>query len=245
MRRIIFVLILVFFLIFTAYAQEAGDYPDNNYYDTGMAGGLTVYGERTWDSDSIDAHILDQLNGSLSVRKRLIETEFLEESGFRRTGNVQYRRTNSSEKASSIFHGIGHMFSFGIVPMKPFSEVEFNRLPRGEYYRFQSVLIKSNFINIAPEILTLMELEYMLQIEFCNGIVIQDNVNYYTDDNINKFERIIHRLPDIPEIRQAKNRYLNELQKIKAALQRYRNPSEDYLRAIENLGDSFNNNRFR
>jgi hypothetical protein len=81
-----------------------------------------------------------------------------------------------------------------------------------------------------------MELEYMLQIEFCNGILAHDNLNYYTDTHINEFEGLILRLPDFPEsVYQAKNRYLNELRRIKAALERYRNPSEDYLRALQNL----------
>jgi len=53
-------------------------------------------------------------------------------------------------------------------------------------------------------------------------------------------------LPDFPEsIYQAKNRYLNELKRIKTALERYRNPSENYLRAIQNLKDSFIINRKR
>jgi hypothetical protein len=232
--------ILLFFLNFISYAQEADDYWDDEYYDTGTAGGLTVYGERPMDAESINAHVLNQLNGSLSERKKFIETEFLVESGFRRSGNVQYRKSTGSEKASSVLHGLAHLFSFGIVPSKPFSEIEYNRLPKGEYYKFQSVFIKSNFISVTPEVLILMELEYMLQIEFCNGIVIRDSMNYYTDENINKFEKLVLRLPDFPEnICQAKNRYLNELQKIKAAFERYRNPSENYLRAVENLGGGF------
>jgi hypothetical protein len=48
-------------------------------------------------------------------------------------------------------------------------------------------------------------------------------------------------LPDSPPgIKQAKDRYLNvELPKIKAALERFKNPSENALRARENLGDLF------
>jgi hypothetical protein len=240
-KRIIFILAL--FVNSTTYSQEA----DNNlgdyyYFDTGTAEGITIYGElpRGYDSDSINAYVLNQLNGSRSDRKQFIEAKFLEESGFRRTGNVQFRRSTGAEKASSILYGIGHIFSFGIVPMRPFSEIEHDRLPRGEYYTFESVLIKSNFTNVTPEILTLMKLEYMLQIEFCNGILIRDNINYYTDANINKFESLILLLPDFPEtIHQSKNRYLNELGKIRAALERYRNPSENYLRAIDNLGGTF------
>jgi hypothetical protein len=232
--------ILLFFIYLTAYAQEADDYLDDVYYDTGTAGGLTVFGERPLDSESMDAHVLNKLNGSLSDRKKFIETEFLEESGFRRTGNVRYRKSTGSEKASSVLHGLAHLFSFGIVPTKPYSEIEYDRLPKGEYYKFQSVFIKSNFKNVTPEVLTLMELEYMLQIEFCNGIVIRDSINYYTDAHIDKFEKLILSLPDLPEsIQKAKSRYSNELQKLKAALERYRNPSEDYMRAMDNLWGSF------
>jgi hypothetical protein len=233
------IIILAFFVNLTAYAQEADNYPDDEYYDSGTGRELTIYGE--FPEDSIDTHVLNRLNGSLSERRRFIETEFLEESGFRRTGNVRYRQSTDSEKALSVMHGIGHLFSLGIVPMKPFYEIEHGRLPRGEYYKFESVFIKSNFINVTPEVLILMELEYMLQIEFFNGIIIQDNINYYTDTHINKFEGLILRLPDFPEsIYQAKNRYSNALEKIKVALERYRNPSEDYLRALQNLWGGLN-----
>jgi len=55
------------------------------------------------------------------------------------------------------------------------------------------------------------------------------------------FKNTITRYPpDFPEnVHQAKNRYLNELKKIKAALDRYKNPSENNLRALKNLKDSF------
>jgi hypothetical protein len=240
------IFVLLFILNLTAYAQDEDDYFYDEYYDTGMAEGLTIYGERPWDAESINAHVLNQLNGSLSDRKKFIETEFLEGSGFRRTGNVKYRKTTGSEKASSVFTGIARLLSFGIVPSKPFSEIEYDRLPKGEFYKFQSVFIKSNFKGVTLEVFILMELEYMLQIEFCNGILIQENKNYYTDAHIDKFEKLVLRLPDFPEnILQAKNRYLNELQKLKAVFERYRNPSENYLRAMENLGSSFkiNSNR--
>jgi len=126
------------------------------------------------------------------------------------------------------------------VPMKPFFEVEYDRLPKGDHYKFESVIIKNDLINAAPEVLTIIELEYMLQMEFCYGIVIQDTVKYYTDENIKKFENLIYKLPDHPEsIKKAKARYLNELKSIKAALERYNNPSENYLRALQNLGKSF------
>jgi hypothetical protein len=241
--------ILVFFAGITGYTQNTSDNEnfDDINYDFGISGEITKYGERPkeFDSESMNAHVLNQINGSLSDRKRFIETEFLEEAGFRRTGDVKYRRTKTSEKALSVLHGVGHMF-FGIIPMKPFSEIEYDRLPSGEVYKFESVFIKSDFKDVSPEVLTIIELEYMLQIEFFNGIIIQDNIHYYTDENINKFERLIRGLPDFPEsIYQAKNRYLNELKKIKAALERYRNPSENYLRAIQNLKDSYIINRKR
>jgi len=236
MKKILF--ILAFFLVMTAYAQETDNNEDNDF---GTAEGITIYGQRP-----IDIYVLEQINGTLSDRKQFIETDFLEESGFRRTGNVKYRKTETSEKALSVLHGFGHMFSFGIIPMIPFYEVEYGKLPKGEVYKFESVFIKSNFKDVTPEVLTLIELEYMLQIEFFNGIIIQDNINYYTDENINKFERLIRGLPDFPEnIQKAKNRYLNELKRIRAVLERRRNPSENNLRALQNLGDSFNMNRNR
>jgi hypothetical protein len=124
--------------------------------------------------------------------------------------------------------------------MKPFFEVEYDRLPKGEHYQFESVIIKNKLINAAPEVLTIIELEYMLQIEFCYRMVRHDNARYYTEQNIEKFEKLIFKLPDYPEsIKKAKNRYSNELKSIRAALERYTHPSENYLRAQQNLGKSF------
>ena len=237
--------ILAFFVCMISYAQETND---DAIFDFGTSGEITKYGEhpKEYDSESINAYILKQLNGSLSDRKQFIENDFLKNAGFRQTGDVKFRKTKASEKALSVLHGVGRIFSFGIIPMKPFSEIEYDKLPRGEVYKFESVFIKSNFKNVSPEVLTVIELEYMLQIEFFNGIIIQDTINYYTDENITKFEKLILGLPDFPEsIYQAKNRYLNELQKIKTAFERYKNPSENYLRAIENLKDSFNIDRKR
>jgi hypothetical protein len=235
--------ILAFFAHMISYAQETND---DEIFDFGTSGEITKYGEypKEYNPESINAHVLKQLNGSLSDRKQFIENEFLKNAGFRQTANVKYRKTKASEKALSVLHGFGTIFSFGIIPMKPFSEIEYERLSKGEFYKFESVFIKSNLRGITPEVLTLIELEYMLQIEFFNGIIIQDSVNYYTDENINKFEKLILGLPDLPEsIYQAKDRYLNELKKIKTALERYKNPGENYLRAIENLKDSFDINR--
>jgi len=245
MRIILF--ILSTFIIITVYAQETSD-NDNLFdeHDFGISEGITIYGQRP-----IVVYILDHINGTQSDRKKFIEIDFLEGAGFRRTGDVKFRKTETSEKALSVLHGVGQMFNwvgqifgFGSIPMRPFSETEYDRLPKGEVYKFESVFIKSNFKDITPEVLIVIELEYMLQIEFCNGIIIRDNIKYYTDENINKFEILILRLPDFPEnIYQAKNRYLNELQKIKAALERHRNPSENDLRALKNLENSFNMNR--
>jgi len=221
----------------TVYGQETGNNENLNDEDNdfGIAGGITVYGQRP-----IDEYVMDQINGSPSERKQFIETDFLEESGFRRTANVKYRKTESSEKALSVLQSVLHGFSLGLIPMKPFSEVEYDRLPRGKVYNFETVFSKSNFKDVTLEVLTVIELEYMLQMEFCNGIIIQDNIDYYTDENINKFERLILGLPNSPEnIYKAKNRYLNELRRIKAALERRRNPSENNLRALQNLGGSF------
>ena len=225
-KKILF--ILAFFLVITVYAQETDDI---EYHDFGTAEGITIYGQQP-----IDVYVLEQINGSSSDRKQFIETEFLEESGFRRSATVKYRQTTSSEKALSVLHGFGHMFSPGIIPIISFNEVKYDKLPKGEVYKFEAVFVKSNFKDVTPEVLTIIELEYMLQIEFINGIIIQDNIKYYTDENINKFERSIHRLPDFPEnILKAKNRFLDELRRIKNTLERRRNPSENNRRALQIL----------
>ena len=223
------------------YAQETSDNDiDIQYYDSGMAEEIIIQGGKEYDAGSTEAHVLNRINGTVSDRKRFIETEFLEDAGFRRTGNVKYRKTNTEEKTFSALQGLVHLFSLGFVPMKPFFEVEYDRLPKGEHYKFESVVIKNKLINAAPEVLTIVELEYILQVEFCNGIVMQDNVKYYTDENIRKFEKLILKLPDYPEsIKKAKNRYLNELKSIRAALERYNHPSENYLRAMQNLSNNF------
>jgi len=215
-------------------------YAQDEYYDYGMAEELIIQGEKEYDAESVEAHVLNQINGTVSDRKRFIETELLEDAGFRRTGDVKYRKTNAEEKTFSALQGLVHLFSLGLVPMKPFFEVEYDRLPQGDHYKFESVIIKNDLINAAPEVLTIIELEYMLQVEFCYGIVMQDNVKYYTDENIKKFENLISKLPDYPEsVKKAKTRYSNDLRSIKAALERYNNPSENYLRALHNLGKSF------
>jgi hypothetical protein len=231
------VLILLFFINVIAYTQETDE-----YYDFGMAAGITIYGERPkeYDPGSIDAYVLNQLNGFESDRKQFIEIELLEKAGFRRTGNVKYRESTTSEKASSVVHGIFHAFSFGIVPKKSFFEIEYDKLPKGKYYTFESIVITSEYKNVSPEILIVMELEYKLQIEFFFGIVIQDNIKYYTDENINKFEELILKLPDYPEsIITVKTRYFGELLKIKNAYERHKNPSENHKKAMENLGNDF------
>jgi hypothetical protein len=231
-------------------AQETDndiDIIDEEYNITGMAEGLTIYGEQVKEfaSGSIEAFVLERLNGTAPDRKRFIENEFLEEAGFRRTGNVRYRKTSSSEKALSVWHGVAGLIPNGIaslfgikepIPMKPFSEIDVERLPKGRYYSFESVFIKSKFNSVSRDVWNIMKLEYMLQIEFNNGIIIKDNLNYYNDEYINKFDELIQKLPASPEsVMLAKNRFLNELKKIRRALERYRNPGEDYLRAMQNL----------
>ena len=231
----------------TAYAQET--YDNNNldhYYDFGTSKDITIYGEapRDFTPESIEGNILYVLNGSLSDRQNFIETHLLEDSGFRRTGNAKYRKTALSEKAKSVLNGLTHAFSLGIVPATPFSEIDYERLPDGVYYSFESVFIKSKFTNISAEVILAMEIEYMLQIEFCNGILNKNNVNYYTEENIIKFEKLILELPEFSAgINQLKERYLNiELPKIMASFERYNNPGENYLRAMENLKDIFKRN---
>jgi hypothetical protein len=244
MKKILF--ILVFFVNMTGYAQEVNDNEDFNdiLYDFESSKGITVYAEqpKEYAAESKNAYVLNQINGSFSDRKQFIETDFLDKSGFRRNADVKYRKTTASEKIYSVLSGVVSIFSNGLTPIKPFFGIEYDKLPKGEAYKFESVFIKSDYKDVSPEVLTVMELEYMLQIEFRNGIIIHDNinnysnVNYYTDENINKFEKLILELPNAPEsIYQAKNRYLNELPRIKAAFERYKNPSENYLRAVQNL----------
>jgi hypothetical protein len=204
------------------------------YTDFGVDEGITIYREPPTAEEN---YILDHLNGVSSERKNFIEHEFLAEAGFRRTGNIKFRKSNSSEKALSVLHGVFHALSFGIAPMKPFFEIEYGKLPKGEYYKFESILYLSKYNACSREILAAIELEYKLQIEFSNGILYSDNINYYTEENIKQFEALASILPDsIEGFRQLRERYLNiELPKIKAALEKYKNPDENYLRAIQNL----------
>jgi hypothetical protein len=243
-RHILF--ILLFFVNTMIYTEEDNNNNINNeYYDFDGAGGITIYGERQKEfaPESIETYILNQLNENSSAREQFIETEFLEKSGFRRTGTIKYRKSEGSEKTLSVLHGVAHLFSFGIVPMKPYFEIEYGELPKGQYYTFESVMISSQFTKVSPEVWNILKIEYMLQIEFCNGILIRDNMNYYTDENIGKFETLILKLPDYPEsVLKAKTRFLNELVKIKASLERYKNPSEDQKRTLENLRNSFRMN---
>jgi len=227
------VIILLLFLPQVAYSQVNDINNEDEYYEFRMAEGITVYGDRSL----IETKILSALNGSLSDRKIFIENELLEDAGFRRTGNVRHRKTEASEKGMSILHGIGALLSFGLIPTKPFFEIDYAKLPKGQYYSFESIIVHSELINTSLDVFNVLKLEYMLQIEFANGLVIEDTLNYYTEENIKKFENLILRLPDFPEsIGQIKERYLNiELPKIKRAFNRYNNPSENYLRALENF----------
>ena len=246
MEKIVSILLLLISMV--VYTQELDNNDlDDEFYDMGIAGGIIIYGNPPIEfaPESIENNVLSALNGSLSDRRNFIENDLLENSGFRRTGNVKYRRSKSSEKAMSVLYGFAHAFSFKIVPMKPFSEIDYARLPNGEYYSFESVIYSSELKNISPEVIAVMKIEYMLQIEFCNGFLTQNNINYYSEENINKFETLILELSEFPEsIKLLKERYLNiELPKIRHSLERYNNPSENYLRALENLGNDFNRRR--
>jgi len=224
--------LLAFLVNAALYSQDAG------YYDSGMAEGLTVYGE--YGPKSTEAFVLKKLNGHPEERKRFIETDLLEKAGFRRSANARYRKTTASEKAASLASDAVRSFTLGLVPIerKPLYEIEYDSLEDGKFYSFESVVVKSRFNTISYEVWIVMKLEYMLQIEFNNGIIIQDSMEYYTNENIKLFETLIHKLPDFPDsIRQSKNRYTEELTRIKATFERYNNPSEDQLRAMENLKD--------
>ncbi|MDR2029033.1 MAG: hypothetical protein LBP93_05785 [Treponema sp.] len=256
MKQFLFVL-LIFISVVPLSAQELNNKTDDNetvntnninngskYYDFGSDDGITIYADRPKDEfppDTVEHYILEKLSGYPADQKSFIENDFLEKAGFRRTGDIKFRRSTGGEKAMSVLHGIIHPFSFGIVPMKPFFETEYERLPDGEFYKFKTILVRSEYMDISPEVLTVMELEYMLQIEFCGGTLSPNhNINYYTEENINKFEKLALDLPEYPEsIKRLKERYLHvELERIKSALERYKNPSENYVRALENLGDS-------
>jgi hypothetical protein len=236
MAMIIYIILLLF-LPRSVYSQENDINNEDEYYEYWLAEGLTVYGDRL----ATEAKIISALNGSLSNRKNFIENDLLENAGFRRTGNVKYRKTEASEKGLSILHGVGAILSFGLVPRKPFFEIDYAKLPKGQYYSFESVIIHSELKNISLDVYNILKLEYMLQIEFANGIVIESTLKYYTKENIEKFEKLILSLPDSPEnISQIKERYLKiELPKIKRVFNRYNNPGEDYLRAVENLKNRF------
>ena len=239
-------IIVLFLLIFPdIYSQDITvDFNvEDEYFDFGIIGGTTIYAERpfVFAPESIEANIVTVLNGTLPERRNFIENDLLNNSGFRRTGNVRFRKTDGGEKALSVLHGIGHLFSFGIVPMTRFSEIEFDRLPNGLFYSFQTVINASELNNISPEVILLMEIEYKLQIEFNNGILYSGNINYFTNENINFLERLLLGLPEFPEnINRLRKRYLNiELPKIRNSLYRRNNPSENYQRAMENLGGTF------
>ncbi|MCL2809941.1 MAG: hypothetical protein FWD24_07780 [Treponema sp.] len=245
---IIFIFLIIIFII---HAQDTIDNNiyDEEYYDFESLTGITIIGERPREflPDSIEANVLSALNSTSSRRKHFIENDLLINSGFRSSANIRFRETDVSEKALSILHGIARPLSFGIVPALPFSEIEYGRLPNGFFYSFETVINSSELNNISPVVLAVMKIEYMLQIEFCNGILIRNNIYnnsyYYTEENINRFERLILELPEYPEsIKQFKERLLDiELPKIRGSYLRHNNPNEDYLRAVENLINSFRN----
>jgi hypothetical protein len=253
MKKLLIVSVL-FTIYLAAFAEDLKDSDtastttieeDERYYDYENTEGITIYAEDPrleFPPESAEANILTKLSGSQKERERFIKEDLLEKAGFRGTANVKFRKTNGSEKAWSVLHGMMHIFSLGAVPVKPFSEIEYARLPQGEFYKFDSVVYASQFRDVSPVVRTAFELEYMLQVDLLDGNLIQNrNLNYYTEENIGKFTGLALSLPDSPPgIKQAKDRYLNvELPKIKAALERFKNPSENALRARENLGDSF------
>ncbi|MDR0449912.1 MAG: hypothetical protein LBH26_01445 [Treponema sp.] len=211
------------------------------YQDYGMAEGVTIYGNA--GMEAAEAAVLARLNGLSGERERFIEEDLLRDAGFQRSANARFRRTSGLEKSAAFFQGMAHAFFPGIA-LRPFSEIEYGSLPPGEFYRFDAVIYAGSFKNISWELRRALELEYMLQVEFCGGVLIRDwNLNYYTEENIAKFERLALSLPDSDSpagIRRLKDRYLNEeLPRIRAALDRYEYPSESALWARQNIGASF------
>ena len=244
-------IIILFIFSSNTYSQELIDNNliDDEYYNFGGIGGITIFAERIQEfaPESVEVKVLMALNGSLAERKQFIGSDLLEDAGFRRTGNIKFRKTNTSEKTQSVLGSFVRGLTFGFVSPKavPFSEIEYDGLPRGEFYSFESILVRSKLRNVSLEVSHVMRLEYMLQIEFGNGIIIEDTKRYYTEENINRFEMLILELSEFPlSIKEFKERFINiELPRIRQAFDRYNNPSEDYLRAIHNLnfGNIFRN----
>jgi hypothetical protein len=238
----IMLIVLILFAYQSASAEDLIDTnappgKDDKYYDYGTSGGVTLYDDQL---ESVEARILTVLNGFSSVREQFIKNDLLRDAGFRSGGAVRFRKTDGAEKAAAVLQGIMHAFSLGIVPAAPFSEVNYAQLPGGEFYEFEAVFSTSRLRNVPPELRISIELEYMLQVGFCDGILIrQYNADYYNEENIAKFEKLAASLPDSPPaVKQIKDRYLNsELPRIKAALERFENPSEIYLTARQNLSD--------
>lgn len=217
---------------------------EENYRDYGTSEGVTVYDEYPepeFPPELTETYILIRLTGLSDDREQFIKEDLLKNAGFRSTANVRFRKTNGQEKALSLLYGVTHAFSLGFAPMVSFSEVNYGKLPQGGFYTFESVVPRGWFEDISPEVRKTVELEYMLQAEFSNGILIRHyNTGNYTEENIAKFEELAMSLPDdaSPEINQLKDRYLNEdLPRIKGALERYKNPSELDLIAKRNLSD--------
>jgi hypothetical protein len=216
--------------------EQAGE--EGEYQDYDISGGVTVYGG---SSESLEAGILARLNGFSVDREQFIEGELLRNAGFHRGANARVRATTGREKSMALLQGMVHAF-LGGIPLRPLFEVRYGDLPEGVFYRFETVIYGNPLGNVSAEVRTAMELEYMLQVEFCDGVLIRDwNVNYYTEENIDYFEELARSLPDTsPAIQQLKDRYLNDaLPRIRGALERYRNPSESALRARQNLSDVF------
>jgi hypothetical protein len=224
----------------TAGPAQSGE----TYQDYGTSEGVTIYDARSrFPPELTEAYILIRLAGFSDEREQFIKDDLLKNAGFRSTANAKFRKTNGTEKVVSVLYGINHAFSLGVIPMSPFFEVDYARLPQNKFYTFQSVVPHDQLEDISPAVRTAIELEYMLQVEFSNGILIRRyNEHNYTEENIAKFEDLAMSLPDgiSPEIKRLKDRYLNEdLPRIRAALNRYENPTELDIIARQNLSDVF------
>jgi hypothetical protein len=236
-------------LLLTQYAFSQ-DRPEGAYADYGSSEGITIYGDR--ERIERENEIIAALNKGQKERREFIEDALLRKSGFGRTANVRFRNTTAGEKSVAVVQGILHAIfrdllrgALGIIPMKPFLEEEYDRLPKGEFYDFYSILINSDLKDVSLTVQSIMELEYKLQVEFSDAALIENwNVKYYTEKNIAKFEQLILSLPDsIDDIRHIKERFLTiELPRIKSALYRYLHPSELYIQARKNLSDSITYN---
>ena len=187
-KRNSLLVILLVMVNLNNYTQELitdDNFFEDGYYDFVDIEGITIIADRILEftPESVEARILTSLNGSVEERRQIIQNDLLQNAGFRGTGNVRFRKTDTSEKVISLLGGLfrGLTFSFISPTEVPLLEIEYARLPRGEFYSFDSVIFHSELSSISPYVLNILRIEYMLQVEFGNGFLIEDTKRYYTE----------------------------------------------------------------